>query len=107
MSAAWGGQILLTPVVTEASPLPDQATLLDLGRHLLKNVSAQQRLYQLVHPALQQDFPLPRTLSGQSIRQAVNERGAQRQAKEHLALYRRLLGTGTRRWPARTKTAHI
>jgi class 3 adenylate cyclase len=78
MSAAWGGQVLLTPEVTEASPLPDQATLLDLGQHLLKNVSAPQQLYQLLHPRLpRHEFPPPRTLSGQSIRQAVGERGAQ------------------------------
>ena len=36
MSAAWGDQILLTPEVTAASPLPEQSTLLDLsgGSHL-------------------------------------------------------------------------
>jgi WD40 repeat protein/class 3 adenylate cyclase len=77
MSAAWGGQVLLTPEVTEASPLPEGATLLDLGEHLLKDVSAPQHLYQLVHSELQHDFPPPRTLSGQSIRQAVDERGGQ------------------------------
>ncbi|MGD9047857.1 MAG: adenylate/guanylate cyclase domain-containing protein, partial [Anaerolineae bacterium] len=78
MSAAWGGQILLTPEVTQASSLPDQATLLDLGEHLLKNVSAPQQLYQLLHPQLpRHEFPPPRTLSGQSIRQAVGERGGQ------------------------------
>ena len=77
MSAAWGGQILLTPEVTQVSALPGQATLRDLGQHLLKDLSAPQQLYQLVHPALQQDFPPPRTLSGQSIRHAVDERGRQ------------------------------
>ncbi len=78
MSAAWGGQVLLTPEVTRASPLPPHATLLDLGEHLLKNVSAPQQLYQLVHPQLAyHEFPPPRTLSGQSIRQAVDERGPQ------------------------------
>jgi WD40 repeat protein/class 3 adenylate cyclase len=78
MSAAWGGQVLLTPEVTRASPLPPHATLLDLGEHLLKNVSAPQQLYQLVHPQLAyHEFPPPRTLSGQSIRQAVDERGSQ------------------------------
>ena len=41
-------------------------------------------------------------------RRVIAEFSAQRQAKEHLALlYRRLPGTGTRRWPARTKTAQI
>jgi WD40 repeat protein/class 3 adenylate cyclase len=78
MSAAWGGQILLTPEVTQASPLPPGATLRDLGEHLLKNVSAPQQLYQLDHPQLPwRQFPPPRTLSGQSIRQAVDERGSE------------------------------
>jgi WD40 repeat protein/class 3 adenylate cyclase len=78
MSAAWGGQVLLTPEVIQASPLPPGATLRDLGEHLLKNVSAPQQLYQLDHPQLPwQEFPPPRTLSGQSIRQVVDERGSQ------------------------------
>jgi WD40 repeat protein/class 3 adenylate cyclase len=78
MSAAWGGQILLTPEVTQASPLPPGATLRDLGQHLLKNVSAPQQLYQLDHPQLPwHEFPPPRTISGQSIRQAVDQRGGQ------------------------------
>ena len=42
MSAAWGGQVLLTPQVTSVCPLPRQATVLDLGEHLLKDVSAPQ-----------------------------------------------------------------
>jgi WD40 repeat protein/class 3 adenylate cyclase/energy-coupling factor transporter ATP-binding protein EcfA2 len=87
MSAAWGGQVLLTPEVTRVSPLPPGATLLDLGEHLLKNVSAPQQLYQLDHPSLPwHQFPPPRTLSGQSIRQAVDERGGQMAALEPQAM---------------------
>ena len=78
MSAAWGGQILLTPEVTRVSPLPPGAVLLDLGEHLLKNVSAPQQLYQLEHPQLPfHQFPPPRTLSSQSIHRVVGERGSQ------------------------------
>jgi WD40 repeat protein/class 3 adenylate cyclase len=77
MSAAWGGQILLTPAVREVAPLPPQASLQDLGQHLLKNVSAPQQIYQLLHPELpRQEFPPPRTLSGQSIGQAVGQQGS-------------------------------
>jgi class 3 adenylate cyclase/predicted ATPase len=87
MSAAWGGQILLTPEVTGVSPLPEQATLRDLGEHLLKNVSAPQQLYQLDHPQLSRhEFPPPRTLSGQAIRQAVDEQGAQMSGLEPQAM---------------------
>jgi class 3 adenylate cyclase len=78
MSAAWGGQILLTPEVTSVSRLPAKATLRDLGEHLLKNVSAPQQIYQLHHPDLpSKEFPPPRTLSGQSIHRAVDQQGAQ------------------------------
>ena len=49
-----------------------------LREHLLKNVSAPQQLYQLLHPQLpRQEFPPPRTLSGRSIRHAVGEQGGQ------------------------------
>ncbi|MGD2146783.1 MAG: adenylate/guanylate cyclase domain-containing protein [Anaerolineae bacterium] len=83
MSAAWGGQVLLTPEVTDATPLPSGAALRDLGQHLLKNVSAPQQLYQLDHPQLPwHEFPPPRTLSGQSVRRAVEEEGSQLAALE-------------------------
>lgn len=78
MSAAWGDQILLTPEVIQISAMPEHATLLDLGQHLLKNVSAPQQLYQLLHPQLaRREFPPPHTLSGRSIRQAVDQGGGQ------------------------------
>jgi class 3 adenylate cyclase len=77
MSAAWGGQILLTPEVTAISDLPTGASLLDLGEHLLKNVTAPQRILQLLHPDLRrQEFPPPHTLSGESIRRTVDQQGA-------------------------------
>jgi WD40 repeat protein/class 3 adenylate cyclase len=76
MSAAWGGQILLTPEVTDISRLPPQATLADLGQHLLKDVSAPQQIYQLRHPELpRQEFPPPRSLSGSAISRSVREQG--------------------------------
>jgi hypothetical protein len=57
------------------TPAP-QASLQDLGQHLLKNVSTPQQIYQLLHPELpRQEFPSPRSLSGQSISQAVGQQG--------------------------------
>jgi WD40 repeat protein/class 3 adenylate cyclase len=92
MSAAWGGQILLTPDVTSVSPLPNQATLLDLGEHLLKDVGAPQQILQLLHPELPlATFPPPRTLSGRSIQRAVDERGAQMAGLEPQAMGMSLL----------------
>jgi adenylate cyclase len=80
MSAAWGGQILLTPQVTSRTELPEQAELLDLGEHLLKDVGTPQPIYQLLHPDLLcQSFPPLRTLSGSAIQRAVDQQG------EHLA----------------------
>jgi class 3 adenylate cyclase/tetratricopeptide (TPR) repeat protein len=77
MSAAWGGQILLTPEVTRIADLPEKASVLDLGQHLLKNVTGPQQLLQLLHPDLiRQEFPPPRTLSGESIRRAVDRQGS-------------------------------
>jgi adenylate cyclase len=76
MSAAWGGQILFTPQVLSSAPLPRQADLVDLGQHLLKDISAPQQIYQLVHPSLPRtEFPPPRSLSGRAISQAVAREG--------------------------------
>jgi WD40 repeat protein/class 3 adenylate cyclase len=76
MAAGWGGQILLTPEVTGVSALPPRATLLDLGEHLLKDVSAPQQIYQLLHPDLPRaEFPPVRTLSGSSIGRTIDRQG--------------------------------
>ena len=48
----------------------------DLGEHLLKDVSAPQQIYQLVHPELpRQEFPPLRTLSGSAISRTVDQQG--------------------------------
>jgi len=76
MAAAWGGQILLTPTVTAICDLPPRATLVDMGEHLLKDVSAPQQLFQLLHPDLAlREFPPLRTLSGSAIRHSIDEQG--------------------------------
>jgi WD40 repeat protein/class 3 adenylate cyclase len=76
MSAGWGGQILFTPEVSSVSPLPTQAALRDLGQHLLKDVSAAQQIYQLLHPELSvQEFPPLRTLSSNSIQRTIEQEG--------------------------------
>lgn len=64
LSAAWGGQILLTCELARAATLPPGADLHDLGNHLLKDLSHPQHIYQLRHPDLPlRKFPPPRTLS--------------------------------------------
>jgi len=78
MATAWGGQTLLTPQVTERSSIPAQATLQDLGLHLLKDVSEPQHIYELTHPELPwQEFPPLRSLSGNAISRTVSQQGQQ------------------------------
>ncbi len=64
MAAAWGGQIVLTPTAAQEGSLPDQASLKDLGTHLLKDLCEPQPLLELAHPELPfKDFPSLRSLS--------------------------------------------
>ncbi|OGC43568.1 hypothetical protein A2Y85_05490 [candidate division WOR-3 bacterium RBG_13_43_14] len=64
MSAAWGGQIILTPTVLNSVVLPDGAEIIDLGSHMLKDLGEPQALYQLDHPGLLvKNFPTLRSLS--------------------------------------------
>ncbi|MEJ2485578.1 MAG: adenylate/guanylate cyclase domain-containing protein [Anaerolineales bacterium] len=65
MDAAWGGQILITDDAKIEYKLPENAHLVDLGSHLLKNINDPQPLFGLVAPNLQQEFPPPRTISAQ------------------------------------------
>jgi predicted ATPase/class 3 adenylate cyclase len=59
MAAGHGGQVLLSAPAAELAEgdLPAEASLRDLGEHRLKDLSRPERIFQLVHPALQFDFP--------------------------------------------------
>jgi predicted ATPase/class 3 adenylate cyclase len=64
MAAAHGGQILVsdaTRAVVERS-LADGIRLRDLGEHRLRDLSAAERLFQVVAEDLRTAFPAPRTL---------------------------------------------
>jgi predicted ATPase/class 3 adenylate cyclase len=65
MSAAHGGQILLSMVTAEL--LRDQLSLgpplRDLGEHRLKGLINPERLWQVVTPGLRQDFPALQSLN--------------------------------------------
>ncbi len=64
LSAAWGGQILLSPEAARQAPLPPGAELVDMGLHLLKDLTQPQPILQLMHPDLPyQKFPALRSLS--------------------------------------------
>src|SRR5919109_5093243 len=64
MSAGHGGQVLLTQSTRDLLPeeLRDAVSLRDLGQHRLKDLTQPQRLYQLVIPGLENDFPALKTL---------------------------------------------
>src|SRR4051794_20656613 len=53
-----GGQILLTQAVQQLTrgDLPAQVTLRDLGEHRLRDLLEPERVYQLVHPELPEEF---------------------------------------------------
>ena len=54
-AAAHGGQVLLSRATRDL--VGDDAEIRDLGEHLLKDIEAPERLYQLVVAGVQQRFP--------------------------------------------------
>lgn len=65
MSAAHGGQVLLSAVVAHllADQLPEGVILQDLGEHRLKDLQRPEHIFQLVHPQLPANFPTIGTLN--------------------------------------------
>ncbi|MEV0395489.1 adenylate/guanylate cyclase domain-containing protein [Polymorphospora rubra] len=61
-AAAHGGQVLCSAATAQyAAPLPVGVSLLDLGLHRLRGFDDRERLFQLVAPGLERQFPRPRT----------------------------------------------
>ncbi|MFE0591417.1 ATP-binding protein [Micromonospora echinospora] len=61
-AAAHGGQVLCSAsTVRHAEPLPAGASLLDLGLHRLRGFDDRERLFQVLAPGLEREFPRPRT----------------------------------------------
>jgi predicted ATPase/class 3 adenylate cyclase len=65
MSAAHGGQVLASQAVADLTcdRLPDGVFLRDLGVVRLRDLSRPERIFQVAHPALRQDFPALRSLA--------------------------------------------
>jgi predicted ATPase/class 3 adenylate cyclase len=63
-SAAHGGQVLVSRAVAVlvGDRLREGLTLRDLGAVRLRDLTNPERVYQLVHPDLRQDFPVLRSL---------------------------------------------
>ncbi len=64
-TAAHGGQIIVsdTTRLLVENGLPPETTLLDLGEHCLRGLTAAHRLFQLCHPRLPHRFPPLRSSS--------------------------------------------
>ena len=63
-SCAHGGQVLLSDVTAAliADQMPDGVGLADLGRHRLRDLGRPERVWQLLHPDLEAEFPPLRSL---------------------------------------------
>ena len=64
MSAAHGGQVLLSQAVVDqvGERLPPLVSLRDLGGVRLRDLAKSEHVYQLVYPGLREDFPALRSL---------------------------------------------
>src|SRR5262245_47607164 len=64
MRVAHGGQMLLSEAVANLvrARLPAGTTLRDLGTVRLRDLATSERIYQIVHPHLRQEFPALRSL---------------------------------------------
>jgi predicted ATPase/class 3 adenylate cyclase len=60
-----GEQILLSGVTAEIvrETLPENAALIDLGQHRLRDLAETEHLFQLAHPDLREEFPPLKSLS--------------------------------------------
>jgi predicted ATPase/class 3 adenylate cyclase len=65
MSAAHGGQVLVSQTVAEhlAGRLPEGLALRDLGAVRLRDLGRPERVHQVLHPTLRADFPPLRQLA--------------------------------------------
>ena len=104
MGAAHGGQVLLSQAVVDLvrGRLPDALSLRDLGFVRLRDLASPERLYQVLHPALRQDFPALRSLEAapnnlpQQVTSFVGREHELEEARKALARTRLLtfLGAG-------------
>jgi predicted ATPase/class 3 adenylate cyclase len=94
MSAGHGGQVLLTQSTRDllSEELSDAVSLRDLGEHRLKDLTHGQRLYQLLIPGLENDFPALKTLEERPTNLPIQPTpliGREQQVTEVVTLVRR------------------
>jgi predicted ATPase/class 3 adenylate cyclase len=91
MSAGHGGQVLLTQSTRDLLTSELSDAVRDLGEHRLKDLTHPQRLYQLVIPGLENDFPALKTLEARPTNlpiQATPLIGREQQMAEAVTLVR-------------------
>ncbi len=96
MSAASGGQILLSAATAELvqDQLPAGVGLLDMGEHHLRSLDRPEHIFQLLHPDLPRDFPPLKTsvaVANNIPSQLTSFIGREKERKELI----QLLKTGT------------
>jgi predicted ATPase/class 3 adenylate cyclase len=94
MAAAHGGQILVSQTTADLAGerLPRDVTLRDLGLVRLRDLAQPERVYQVAHPSLRQDFPALRSLESTPNnlpQQVTSFVGREREAVELASLCRR------------------
>jgi predicted ATPase/class 3 adenylate cyclase len=104
MAAAHGGQILVSQTMVDLAGerLPHDVTLRDLGSVRLRDLANPERVYQVVHPALRQQFPALRSLESTPNnlpQQVTSFIGREREADELAKLCKQarlvtVIGTG-------------
>ena len=96
-AAAHGGQVLCSAATAaRVGKLADDAWLLDLGLHPLRGFDGRERIFQLVAPGLDRQFPRLRTIDAPAHNLPVQVtrfigRGAERGALRELAFRHRLV----------------
>jgi predicted ATPase/Tfp pilus assembly protein PilF len=102
MGVAHGGQVIVSQAVFDwvAGRLPAPVALRDLGAVRLKDLARPERVYQVLHPQLRQDFPALRSLEAtpnnlpQQITSFVGREHALRDVRELLGTNRLLTLVG-------------
>jgi predicted ATPase/class 3 adenylate cyclase len=94
MSAGHGAQVLLTQSTKDLLPadLPGAVSIRDVGEHRLTDLTQTQRLYQLVIPGLETNFPPLKTLEARPTNlptQLTPFIGREREVTEAATLARR------------------
>jgi adenylate cyclase len=86
--AGWGGQVLLSHTTADlvGNALPEGVSLRDLGEHRLKDLERPERIFQVLHPQLKDDFPPLRSLDVASTPAIAARPRQRRRAIDSLAV---------------------